>query len=111
MPPPHPSARAFGSPSSWGTSSGSPTASMLAETAIARGRAERAAELLDAAEALRDAVGAPRTREDERRIGPCTAEARQVLGEVEFERVLARGRQLSRDDAVAVALDEADART
>jgi hypothetical protein len=55
---------------------------------------------------LRDAAGAPRTPQDERRIGRSTAEVRRILGEDELERALARGRQLSRDEAVAVALDE-----
>jgi predicted ATPase/DNA-binding SARP family transcriptional activator len=78
----------------------------LAEVARAEGCPERAARLVGAARALRDAVGYPHAPanqlDDDRNI----ATIRAALGEEAFAAAWAAGRAMSLEDAIAQALDE-----
>jgi ATP/maltotriose-dependent transcriptional regulator MalT len=86
--------------------------SMLAAAEALRGRAERSALLLGAAEALLQEVGAtlydlygPAPSLQERAV----AEARTVLGEAAFEEARERGREMTFELAVEYALEYGDA--
>jgi predicted ATPase/DNA-binding SARP family transcriptional activator len=78
----------------------------LAGVAAGQGREERAARLLGAAEALRDAGGAvilPHRRPAFERL---LADVRTALGEEAFAAAWAAGRALSLEEAIALALEE-----
>jgi non-specific serine/threonine protein kinase len=85
----------------------------LAGIAAACAQHRRAARLLGAAAALREAIGSPRVaqfEEEYRRVAPAVQEA---LGRRAFEEVQTEGRALSLAEAIADALDDhalADAR-
>jgi predicted ATPase/class 3 adenylate cyclase len=80
----------------------------LADLAARQEDWERAARLLGAAEALRDAIGAPvapgRVQDHARFI----AAVRTELDEAEFDRVWQDGQAMSLDQAIAYAYDEDD---
>ena len=72
-------------------------------------RAERAVRLFSAAERMRSALGAPLPVPDRSRYETGIAGARMSLGEPAFRRAWEAGRSLTGDQAVAYALEEADA--
>jgi non-specific serine/threonine protein kinase len=81
----------------------------LAALAVRAGRAERAARLFGAADALREEAGRPALNLPERAVFEHAEErTRQVLGATAFSKGLADGRALPREQAVdeAVALAE-----
>jgi hypothetical protein len=71
----------------------------------ARGAPERAARLLGAVQALRDAIGAPVPPEYRAAYERTAAAARAALGEEAFTAAWAAGRTLSWEQAVAYALE------
>jgi hypothetical protein len=77
----------------------------LARLAGDGGRMERAARLLGAAEAIRDALGAPLPPVRRAEYEQCVAEARAALGEEALAAAWAQGKALSVDQAIADALD------
>ncbi|MGH2368930.1 MAG: tetratricopeptide repeat protein, partial [Chloroflexota bacterium] len=81
----------------------------LAGVAVAQGQPERAARLLGAEEALREAIGAPRApthAPDHRRF---LAAAHAALGDSAFAAAFAAGRSLSFEAAVAEAMSAGEA--
>jgi tetratricopeptide (TPR) repeat protein len=74
--------------------------------ASAHADAERAAALFGAAEALREALGAPMTAYERREYDHAVAQLRAQTDEVTLTAAWARGRALSLDEAVAYALQE-----
>jgi hypothetical protein len=66
---------------------------------------ERVARLLDAAAALRAAIGAPQPPNERAGHERSVAALRAVLGEVAFEAAWAAGRALSLEQAIAYALE------
>jgi hypothetical protein len=79
----------------------------LAGVALALGQAERAARLLGAVEAAREALGMGRITQKHHgeRI---TADTRAALEAADFERARSAGRMLTLEEAVAGALTLAD---
>jgi non-specific serine/threonine protein kinase len=75
----------------------------IAELALARGRAAPAARLLGAAEAIREAIGAPATPDERREEERCAVAARAALGEVVLTAARAEGRALPAEAAVDLA--------
>jgi hypothetical protein len=65
---------------------------------------ERATQLLGAAAALREAIGAPPTPRERCRVERSVAAARAALGEEAFAAAWAAGQALTWEDAVALAL-------
>jgi predicted ATPase/class 3 adenylate cyclase len=78
----------------------------LGAIAVARGRPERAARLLGAAEALREAISAPLPPAEHAEHDRSVAAVRTALGEEAFAAACAAGQAMSLEDAVALALDE-----
>jgi tetratricopeptide (TPR) repeat protein len=78
----------------------------LARVAVAEGQPERAARLLGAAEALRDALGAPLPPADGAEYQRDVTVIRAGLGEEAFAAAWAAGRAMSLEEAVTVALQE-----
>ena len=76
----------------------------LAGLTVTLASAEQAARLFGAAAALREALGVPAVTSEQARIGRSLAEARAHLGESALAEMLAIGRTLSVDQAVAEAL-------
>ncbi|HEY6073938.1 MAG TPA: hypothetical protein VIV15_11230, partial [Anaerolineales bacterium] len=68
--------------------------------------AERAATLLGAAEALREAIGSPMTTSERREYDPVVAQLRAGAEQAPVEAAWARGRALTLDEAVVYALAE-----
>jgi predicted ATPase/DNA-binding SARP family transcriptional activator len=77
----------------------------IAELALARERPADAVRLLGAAEAIREAIGAPSTPDERREEERCATAARAVLGDVIFPAALAEGRALSTEAAIDLALE------
>ena len=78
----------------------------LAQVAGAAGDAEGAARLFGAAEALRQAIGAPIHPPESALYESCIEAVRCRLGRQAFEAAWAEGRALSLEQAVAFALEE-----
>jgi non-specific serine/threonine protein kinase len=74
--------------------------------AAAKGQPERAARLLGAAEALREAMGLGLQPADQFEIDRYEAAAREQLDEATFEAAWAEGRAMTLEEAVAYALGE-----
>jgi tetratricopeptide (TPR) repeat protein len=70
--------------------------------------AERAAVLCGAAEALREAIGAPLPPADRAQLEPVVTAARAALGEARFAVARAEGRGLALEQAVGYALGSGD---
>ena len=81
----------------------------LASTAGVTGQGERAAQLLGAAAALRETIGAPQPPLEQAEVEQAVAEARAALGEAVWAAAFAAGRALSLEQAIAEALGEARA--
>ncbi|HEV2903036.1 MAG TPA: BTAD domain-containing putative transcriptional regulator [Gaiellaceae bacterium] len=77
---------------------------VLALAAEADGRPDRAAQLLGAAEALRDSAGTPLAAASAGGLEDAVQRASAVLGEAAFAAAHAEGRALSVDEAVALAV-------
>jgi predicted ATPase/DNA-binding SARP family transcriptional activator len=75
----------------------------IAGVDAATGQAERAAVLVGASQALREAIGAPILGPDLARFRQTVAEVRLALGEGPFTAAQQRGRALSQADAIALA--------
>ena len=73
---------------------------IMAAGAGAQGRAERAARLWGAAEAMREDIGVPLQPEDRRLLGPYLALASSSLGEVAWQTSLAEGRAMMPEEAI-----------
>jgi hypothetical protein len=78
----------------------------LAGLEVAEGQAERAARLLGAADALREALGVHFSVSERREYERERAIVAAALGEEAFAVAWAEGRSLSIEEAIAVALDE-----
>jgi tetratricopeptide (TPR) repeat protein len=78
----------------------------LGGVAGACGQPERGARLVGAADALRDAAGAPLPRAFRRLYSRVTRGLRAALGDEGFAANYAEGRALSLDEAVALALEQ-----
>jgi ATP/maltotriose-dependent transcriptional regulator MalT len=76
----------------------------LASVAVAHGAPERAARLLGAVQALRDAIGAPVPPEYRAAYERTAAAARTALGEEAFTAAWAEGRTMPWEQAVTYAL-------
>ena len=76
----------------------------LAGAMLARGMSEHAVRLFGAAEALREAIGAPQWPVDRLIYEPEVGKARAALGDDAFAAALSVGRAMSVDDAVKFAL-------
>jgi predicted ATPase/Tfp pilus assembly protein PilF len=77
----------------------------LAEITVARGEFERTARLLGAAEALREAIGAPRPPADSADCERLMTSAREALGEEALAAAVALGRAMTLDRVVEYALE------
>ena len=77
----------------------------LAGVAGAQGQAERAARLYGAAEALREAIGAPIVPVDRARYERAVAAARTQLDAAAWTRLRAEGRAMPLEEAIAYALE------
>jgi hypothetical protein len=78
----------------------------MAFTAIARGGGPRAAGLLGAAEALREASGDPMTVDERGEYDAEVDRLRQLLDPSALDRAWAAGRSMSAADAVALAVSQ-----
>jgi len=78
----------------------------MAFLAAGRGRGERAARLLGAAEALREIAGAPMTASERVEYDGEVLRLGEALGEDDLRRAWAEGRDLSSDEAVTLALSD-----
>ncbi|QQZ16924.1 MULTISPECIES: ATP-binding protein [Rhodococcus] len=81
---------------------------VLAWVAVGAGRAQQAAELMGAAEAVAQTVGNPSTVYPNLLVhhAECEQQARAVIGDRAFDAAFDHGMHTSFDDAVAYALDE-----
>jgi predicted ATPase/DNA-binding SARP family transcriptional activator/DNA-binding CsgD family transcriptional regulator/Tfp pilus assembly protein PilF len=79
---------------------------IMAGGAGAQGRAQRAARLWGAAEAMREDIGVLLQPEDRKLLDPYLATARSSLGEVAWQATLAEGRAMMSEQAIAYALSE-----
>jgi len=70
------------------------------------GQGARAARLLGAATAVREALGAPLPAHEQADVERFVAAGRAALGEEQWALALAAGRALSLNEAIAEALDE-----
>jgi predicted ATPase/DNA-binding SARP family transcriptional activator len=77
----------------------------LAGVAVGHGRSELAARLFGAADALREAIGAPRSPTEQAAHERDLAAVRARLGEEEFAAAWASGRAMPLDTAIAFALE------
>ena len=80
----------------------------LGGVAVGQGHAKRAARLYGAAEALRQASGAPMAPSEHSDHNPRRAAARSELGEEEFEAAWAEGRKMSLEDVISYALEKGE---
>jgi predicted ATPase len=78
----------------------------MAFTAIARGRGSRAAQLLGAAEAVREASGDPMTVDERREYDADLAQLRGLIDPTALSDAWAAGRAMTTADAVALAVAE-----
>ena len=79
---------------------------VLAAVAGERGDIPRAVRLWGAAEALRDAIGAPQPGDEAALLGPFVEAARTRLDETAWDAAWAEGVAMDQDEAVAYALRE-----
>ena len=101
-------ARRWRSPGSWATRAGAPRGlEQLAATAGVAGQGARAARLLGAAAALREALGAPQPPQERTDTEQAVAPARAALGEEAWAAAYAAGRALTLEQAIAEALARA----
>jgi non-specific serine/threonine protein kinase len=77
---------------------------IMAGGAGAQDRAQRAARLWGAAEAMREDIGVPLQPEDRKLLDPYLATARSSLGEVAWQATLAEGRAMMSEQAIEYAL-------
>jgi predicted ATPase/DNA-binding SARP family transcriptional activator/DNA-binding CsgD family transcriptional regulator/Tfp pilus assembly protein PilF len=77
---------------------------IMAGGAGAQGRAQRAARLWGAAEAMREDIGVPLQPEDRKLLDPYLGTARSSLGEVAWRATLAQGRAMVPEQAIKYAL-------
>jgi len=77
---------------------------IMAGAAGEQGRAQRAARLWGAAEALREDIGVLLQPEDRKILDPYLASARSSLGEVAWQATLAEGRAMMPEQAIEFAL-------
>ena len=77
---------------------------IMAGGAGAQGRAQRAARLWGAAEAMRKDIGVPLQPEDRKLLDPYLATARSSLGEAVWQATLAEGRAMMPEQAIEYAL-------
>ncbi len=82
----------------------------LAGVSATEGRPTEGAQLFGAAEALREAMGAPLAPVEQDEYDRSVAAAREALGEEAFEAAWAEGRAMTMEEAIAYALGEADNR-
>ena len=75
----------------------------------AAGQGERAARLLGAASALREALGAPQPAQDKADVEQAVVDARAALGEAAWAAAFAAGQAMMLQEAIAEALAEANA--
>jgi predicted ATPase/Tfp pilus assembly protein PilF len=80
----------------------------LAQVAGARGQPEQAARLFGAADALREAIGAPLPPNEHVEYGGRLAAVREALGEAEFTAAWAEGQAMSMEEAISFALSTPD---
>ncbi len=76
----------------------------LASMACAQGQPERGARLFGAAQALREAIGAPMPRSDHVAFDPQVDTLRATLGDAAFVTAWAQGRAMTLEQAVECAL-------
>jgi DNA-binding CsgD family transcriptional regulator/Flp pilus assembly protein TadD len=81
---------------------------IMAGGAAAQGRAQRAARLWGAAEAMREAIGVPLQPEDLKLLDPYLAAARSSLGEVAWQTTLTEGRAMMPEKAIEYSLSAGD---
>jgi tetratricopeptide (TPR) repeat protein len=81
----------------------------LAKLAGVKGQRERAARLLGAAEALREAIGAPMYLPERSDYEQIVTELRSALGDEAFAVAWAEGRAMTLEQAIAYALEHPDA--
>jgi hypothetical protein len=79
----------------------------LASTVGVAGQGERAARLLGAAAALREALGAPQPAQDRADMEQAVAAVRGALGEKTWVAAFEAGQALTLEEAIAEALSEA----
>ena len=79
----------------------------LAGLALGAGRVERAARLLGAVAAIRDSIGTPLPSPAQEELERLVEAARETTGEELFDRWLAEGRELPREEAFTLAHAEA----
>jgi predicted ATPase/DNA-binding SARP family transcriptional activator/Tfp pilus assembly protein PilF len=79
-------------------------AEALADAACARGAAAVAARLRGAASTVREAIGSPASKADERFARPTITAARRALGPAAFDAEWAAGRRAEIEDVLAAAL-------
>ena len=72
--------------------------------AIQEGQAVRALRLSGAAEALREAIGAPLSPDEQEKLRPMLEAARQALGEAVAAAMVAEGRAMTLEQAITEAL-------
>jgi DNA-binding NarL/FixJ family response regulator len=77
---------------------------MLASSAAMSGRAQRAAELLGAAEALRLRIGAQQSPFTTQLVDGAQGQATTALGEARYAKAFRTGTRLDREGAVALAI-------
>jgi predicted ATPase/DNA-binding SARP family transcriptional activator/DNA-binding CsgD family transcriptional regulator len=77
---------------------------VMAGGAGAQGRAQRAARLWGAAEAMREDIGVPLQPEDRKLLDPYLATARSSLGEVAWQTTLSEGRAMTPEQAIEYSL-------
>src|SRR5262249_34525659 len=82
----------------------------LAAVAVAQAQPERAARLFGAAEALREAMGAPLPPADRPEHARAVASARTALGDEAFAAAWVEGRALSMEAAITYALEQVSLR-
>jgi predicted ATPase/DNA-binding SARP family transcriptional activator len=78
----------------------------LAMTALPHSPSERAARLLGASDAQREAIGVPLNSDDQQEHDAFVARLRNTLGEEEFAARRDEGRAMRIDQAIAVALEQ-----
>jgi non-specific serine/threonine protein kinase len=81
----------------------------FAELANSAGVADQAAQLWGAAEALREEIGSPLSPEEQEAYERTVASASGLLGEETFTTAWAKGRTMTLDEAIALALERTDA--
>ena len=78
----------------------------FASLAVAEGDVQKAPALWASAESVREKIGAPLPPKEREQIDLEVASARQVLGDVPFSAAWARGRGMTLEQAIELALDK-----